>query len=249
MKPFTSRLRLPHRSAEDGIALAESMVAAVIIVLVLTANALGLLAAYNAYGSAENFGKAYQIVNKQFSYFKAAPWSGIGTAPQTSTTTGCDIYTSTFNSEPVASLPVETSYGYTTVNNGSPFQFCQGLVYPYNGSGPQTIYNADESVHTDATNKTGSQQGLGITFYYQTVFTNVTSASFDGSNSGVSYNATNHYTPKRMTVTVRWSETDSSGNTKTQMVRMSEVRTPLISECVSPTVKDASGNQITAAGC
>lgn len=256
---FSSRLRCPIRDNESGIALAEVMAAAIIIVLVLTANAYALLSAYNAYGTAENANKAYQIINKQFAYFKQAPFNKLGTVTQPNalpkTAAGgaaCDAFASPSPStgENVSVIAKNSAYKYTDDSNEVPFQFCQAIQYPAQAK-PVTLYNVlgGRKQGVDGTDSPG---GLGITYYYQTVITNVGTNTFDSNTLPQNSDSTTFYNPKRITVTVRWVENDSqsgSDTRKTQQVRLSTVRTPLISECVPTGIKADSGAPIALNGC
>lgn len=256
---FSSRLNRPIRDNESGIALAEVMASAIIIVLVLTANAYALLSAYNAYGTAENANKAYQIINKQFAYFKQASFDSLGTVTQSNslpkTAAGgaaCDPLTTPFpaTGENVAIINKTKAYKYTSDSNEVPFQFCQAVQYPAQAK-PVTLYDVT-GARKLASDGTTSPGGLGITYYYQTVITNVGTGTFDSNTLPQNSDSTTFYNPKRITVTVRWVENDSqsgSDTRKTQQVRLSTVRTPLISDCVPGGVKDANGATIGLNGC
>jgi hypothetical protein len=246
------RLKLNYaQSREAGIALPEAMIAAVIIVIVLTANAFALLSAYAAFGSADNNNKAYQLINQQFSVFKQAPWVKLGTVVQTSSTppAGCDAYADPYNAESIAMIPAASSYGYTADDSTSPLQYCQGYQYPARGAKPVLQYTVSGGQLQQPAN---AQAGLGITYYVTTVITNVSTSTFDGSSVSTQHNATTHYNAKRITVTVRWTENDSQGNSKQQQLRMSTVRTPNLNECVPSGVPNADSNATTlpiATGC
>jgi hypothetical protein len=75
---------------------------------------------------------------------------------------------------------------------------------------------------------------VGITFYVETQITWVQSNTYDGSSQPVNIDGL-YYTPKRITVTVRWAESaDSAGNAITQNIAVSEIRTPNTTECIPP---------------
>lgn len=239
------------QSREAGIALPEAMIAAIIIVIVLTANAFALLSAYAAFGSADNNNKAYQLINQQFSVFKQAPWAKLGTVPQTNTNpiAGCDAYADPYNNENVAAVAAANSYGYTSDQSSSPLQYCQAIQYPARGAKPVLQYAVDGSKLQQPEN---AQAGLGITYYVTTVITNVTTGTFDGASVSTQHDATTHYNAKRITVTVKWTETDSQGAAKQQQLRMSTVRTPGINECVPSGIPNADKTATTSpipAGC
>jgi Tfp pilus assembly protein PilV len=244
--PLRNAKRNYAQYREAGIALPEAMISLVIIAIVLVANALALLSAYSAFGSADNNNKAYQLINQQFAVFKQAPWAKLGTVVQTGATAGCDTYASPFNNESVAAIPATGAYGYTSADSSSPLQYCQGYQYPARGAKPVMRYTVTGG---DLQQPDNAQAGLGITYYVTTVITNVSTSTFDNSTVSVQHDATTHYNAKRITVTVKWTENDSSGNSKQQQLRMSTVRTPGLNECVPTGVKDSSNNAVIATGC
>lgn len=248
---FLSRhLRPALNREESGIAIAEILTSAVIIVLILSANAYALVSAYSAYGTAESANKAYQIINKQFAYFRQAPFSQLGTTVPTGTTApvpNCDPYSSPFNGENVSLLPAAAAFKYNSAAVEVPFQICQAIQYPSQAK-PVTLYSfsGTRKVGSTGSNTPG---GLGVTYTYQTVITNVTTASFDSTTLPVQSDTNSYYNPKRITVTVKWRENDSAGNPKTQQVRLSTIRTPTISECVPSGIRDSNGAVIGRTGC
>jgi Tfp pilus assembly protein PilV len=180
-------------TSESGVALAEAMIAAVIILIVLVATALGITSSFSASTSSENLNKANQLINEQISVAKQATFSRLGLATPTSTV-GCSTYSAVFNGENVA----------TSSNPFPDISYCQEKQY----------------------------SGVGITFYVETQVTYVQNGGYDSSSQNPVINGT-HYNPKRVTVTVRWSEeADATGTAIVKSTKMSWIKTPSIVDCI-----------------
>jgi hypothetical protein len=77
--------------------------------------------------------------------------------------------------------------------------------------------------------------GVGTVFVVETDVTWVNSAAYDGvnSNSQNCYSgSTNCYMAKRVTVTVRWINTDSAGTSHLQSQTASIVLAPSVDDCI-----------------
>jgi hypothetical protein len=244
---LSSRLRPALNRDESGIAIAEILTSAIIIVLILSANALALISAYTAYSTSESANKAYQIINKQFAYFRQAPFNQLGTTTQGNAVPKCDPLTSPFNGENVSLMPAASAFKYSGATAEIPFQLCQQIQYPSQAK-PVVLYDVSGNQKVSSNGST-APGGLGVKYTYQTVITNVSTNSFDSTSLPMQSDSSTAYNPKRITVTVKWDENDSSGTTKTQQVRLSTIRTPTVAECVPTGVRDSNGAVIARAGC
>jgi len=198
------------KSQESGLSLPEVLVAAVIIVLVLTFTAAGLASSFGISGKTENSNKATQAINDQIAIAKQARYADLGMkTPTAAETENCSPWTTTFNGE----QKVITSVNYPSLN------YCLTKQY----------------------------SNVGIKFYIETQITYVNDTSYDNSIEPVTVTNTS-YQPKRVTVTVRWSDTvDDDGEAIPSSRTMTWVETPSIQECIPPGLSSTATSPAT--GC
>jgi type II secretory pathway pseudopilin PulG len=201
------------RKQEGGFTIAEIMIAAVIIMIVLLAMAYGLTSSFKSAATVENTAKATQITNdviaiaKQSSYRKLYLNDRAATSAALIGDGKCAVATTT----PVGTVLAQTG-------DGAPFEgltYCQPKRFNINGNTPQAV---------------------GATFYVQTQISFITEQNaFDSSVSTGSAVANGRYTAKRVYVTVRWQDV-SSGTGAWNTVIASYTKTPSASECIPDTI-------------
>jgi type II secretory pathway pseudopilin PulG len=219
MRTILNRLKERKASHEGGFTVAEIMVSAIVIAIILVSAAYGMTAAIKSTAFVENQSKAQQLAQQQIAIAKQAPyrqlWLARTTAAANVGTGKCDPTTTAAPS------------GYTWATTGKTPQF-NGLTYCF-------------------TKRFGTTQGVGTTFYVQTTIAYVnTAAAFDNSSLGGTTNT--RYFAKRVTVTVRWQDVSSGTNPINNFAQIQQTltRTPAVTDCVPNTVT-YSGSAV--AGC
>lgn len=209
-----------RRSATEAFTVAEIMIAAIIILIVLVSAAYGITSAVRSAAYVENYTKAGQLANQQVAIAKQAPYSELW-IPRTA---DGDLI-GNFKCAPTATpAPSGTTYAET----GSGDQY-PGLTYCQ-------------------TKKFGGSGGVGTTFYIQTTVLYIeTGSAYDGSSIG---DTPSGYFSKRVLVTVRWADISAnvgaSDTNSRQVIQQTYTRSPTTGECI-PDIVNSGGTVLT--GC
>jgi len=216
---------ITFRKTEDGFTIAEVMIAAIVILVVLLFTAYGLTSAFRASSTTENNSKANQLVNGVIALAEQSPYKQLYLSDRSTIDASligngkCDTPTSTPSGTLLASTGDGTAFPGLT--------YCQTKVF-------------------------GNGNSIGATFYIQTQIAWITSnGAFDSSSGSASAVQSGHYISKRVYVTVRWQDVSSgAGNWNT--VYQTYTKTPSAAECVpdqipftpDPTYVDSNGNTV-----
>ena len=233
LQTITRKKNTSSRKPEDAFTIAEIMIAAIIIMIVLLATAYGLTSSFKSAATIENTTKANQITNDVIAIAKQSSYRKLylndrSTTPSTLIGNGkCDVATTT----PSGTVLAQTG-------DGDPFEglaYCQTKRFSINGDTPQAV---------------------GTTFYIQTQISFITAqAAFDSSTSSGTAVSNGRYAAKRVYVTVRWQDV-SSGTGAWNTVVASYTKTPAPSECIPDRITLSSTNNsgavagaATGSGC
>jgi len=199
---------MPSRNQEGAFTIAEIMIAAIIIMIVLLAMAYGLTSSFKSGSTIENTSKANQITNDVIAIAKQSSYNKLFLNDRASISSSL---IGNGKCAPATTTPAGTVLAQT--GEGDPFE---GLTYcqtkKFSGGTPG--------------------QAVGTTFYIETQISFITAqAAFDSSTTTGSAVSNGRYSAKRVYVTVRWQDV-SSGEGKWNTVIASYTKTPSTSECV-----------------
>lgn len=136
--------------------------------------------------------------------------------------------------------------GLTTPASGDDVSGCAPFATTFNNE--QQVIVPNKYPGLDYCSKK-QYSNVGITFYIETDVTYIQDGSYDSASEPVTTTNTG-FVPKRVTVTVRWSESaDENGNAVQSSTKMSWVRTPSIMDCIPMglNTNPSAGSCVTAA--
>lgn len=208
------------RKDETGLSLVEVVVAASMMVLIMTASALALASGFNTASVAGKKNQASQFAQQVISIAKQAPFDMVGLSYTNGEMPSGIIYLKPNECNTAAGRP-DMGEIIPTSNLILPTGY-PGLVYcqNYKLSG---IKYVDESGAV----KEGTSPE---TYLVMTEVEQVKMGTFDSLTSPNPSLPINGYVPRRVTVTVWW------GDNNDEKVVASFVRTPSMSECIPPGV-------------
>lgn len=221
LKQLNPARRNAEKTEENGFTIAEIMIAAVVMLIVLVSAAYGLANSVKSTSYVENFTKATQLANQQIAIAKQAPYRQLWIERET-------------DPENIA------SHKCNPTGNGAPV----GNTWAITGEGDQYA-----GLEYCVTKRFGATTGVGATYYIQTEVAYIlTGVAYDSSSVGST--TPTRYFAKRVTVTVRWSDVQSASTEVIENnyheIQQTYTRTPGTGDCV-PDIVNYTG--VSLPGC
>lgn len=208
-------LQKRNENPDRGFTVAEVMISAIIILIVVVSSAYGITSAIKSSVYVENAAKANQVANQQIALAKQAPFRQLWvarTSPATNLGLGKCV-------DPVTS-PAKTGTSWATA----------GLMPKYKDLDYCTI------------KRFGQGEGVGTTFYVTTTVAYINNATAFDASSTLGTTPTN-YRAKRVIVTVVWKDVAAGEGYHT--IQQTYTRTPNLSECIPDTITSTGANLLT----
>lgn len=220
-----------RRPDETGLSLVEVIVAATMMVLVLTASALALTSGFQTAAVSAKKNQASQFAQQVISIAKQAPFEMIGL----SDTNGDQPPGVTMRRPDVCNEQAGRGIGNTSIPTSDPKDIIIPVGYP--GLVYCQSYTLSGIKYVDANGATQSGISPG-TYLVMTDITQVGRGDFDSTTDPNPNLPATDFVPRRVTVTVWW------GDNNEEKVTASFVRTPNIAECIPTGIAQAGSDPI-----